>query len=123
MIEWNSIAGRLDGDGEFRVAARHWTAVVRLDVGEMSRELRIEDGRVRSVTPAARDSPCDVFVSAPVEVWDRMLQPTPEPFYQDLFAASLHHGVQMNPDFLDFAAYYPALRRMLEVLREARADT
>jgi hypothetical protein len=123
VIEWDNLAGRLDGDSEFRVAARHWTASVRLDVGAESHELRIEDGRVRSVIPTSKDSSCDVFVSAPVEVWDRMLQPTPAPFYQDLFAASLHHGVQMNPDFLDFAAYYPALRRMLEVLREARADT
>jgi len=58
---------------------------------------------------------------APAEVWERMLEPIPAPFYHDLFAAAVHHGVQMNPDYLDFAAYYPALRRMLEVMRDARA--
>ena len=121
MIEWASVVRRLDGDGEFRVAARLWTATVRLDVGAESRALRIEDGRVRSIETTTKDSPCDVFVSAPAEAWDRMLRPTPAPFYQDLFSASVHHGVSINPDYLDFAAYYPALRRMLEVLREARA--
>jgi hypothetical protein len=121
VIDWTSVARRLDGDGEFRVAARHWTATVRLDVGEDTRALRVEDGRVRSLDRAAKDAPCEVFVSAPAEVWERMLQPIPPPFYHDLLAASLHHGLQMNPDFLEFAAYYPALRRMLEVLREARS--
>ena len=121
MIDWDKLPGRLDADGEFRVAARHWTAVVRLDVGDESRALRIDDGRPRSCEATTRDAPADVFVSAPMDVWSRMLEPVPRPFYQDLFPASLHHGVQMNPDFLDFAAYYPALRRMLEVLREARA--
>ena len=122
MLDWDNVARRLDDDGEFRVAARHWTATVRLDVGDQSRALRIEDGRVSSLVTAANDARCDVFVSAPPEVWELMLRPIPPPFYQDLFAASLHHGVQMNPDYLDFAAYYPALRRMLEVLREARAE-
>ena len=121
MIDWDRVARLLDDDGEFRVAARHWTAVVRLDVGDQSRALRIEDGRVRSLAPSARAAACDVFVSAPAEVWGRLLEPIPPPFYHDLFAATVHHGVQMNPDYLDFAAYYPALRRMLEVLREARA--
>jgi len=123
LIEWDSVAGRLDGDGEFRVAARHWTATVRLDVGDESRELLIEDGRVRSVKATTKDSPCDVFVAAPADVWNRMLQPTPAPFYHDLFAASLHHGVLLNPDYLDFAAYYPALRRLLEVLRDMRVGS
>lgn len=120
LVGWETLASRLDDDGEFRVAARLWTATVRLEVGDDVRAVRIEDGRVVSVQRSGTDAPCDVFVSAPTPVWQSMLAATPGPFFQDLFAASLHHGLAMNADILDYAAYYPALRRMLEVMREAR---
>ncbi len=120
MIDWTTLARRLDEDGEFRVASRLWTATVRLDLGDDSRVLRIEDGRVLTVEATTAEAPCDIFVSGPVELWTRMLEPVPAPFVHDLFPASFHHGLAMNPDILDYAAYYPALRRMLEVLREAR---
>jgi pimeloyl-ACP methyl ester carboxylesterase len=120
VIDWETLASKLDSDGEFRVAARLWTATLRLEVGDDIRALRIEDGRVVSVERSTRDAACDVFVSAPAQVWESTLEPTPAPFFQDLFPAILHHGLAMNADILDYAAYYPALRRMLEVMREAR---
>ncbi len=120
MIAWDTLAQRLEGDGEFRVAARHWTATVRLDVGNESHAIRLEDGRVQAVSPCEGARACDVFVSAPREIWDQMLQPAPRPFFQDLLAAATHHGVALNADLLDIAAYYPALRRLLEILREGR---
>jgi hypothetical protein len=120
MINWESLAQQLDADGEFRLASRHWTATLRLDVGDESHAIRIEDGRVHGVTAcdAARD--CDVFITAERGTWEEMLQPLPRPFYQDLLAAAAHHGVVLNSDLLEIAAYYPALRRLLEILRESR---
>ncbi|HVO27669.1 MAG TPA: hypothetical protein VMW56_29010 [Candidatus Margulisiibacteriota bacterium] len=120
MINWESLAQQLDTDGEFRLAARQWTATLRLDVGDESHAIRIEDGRLRSVTPceAARD--CDVFITADRGIWEQMLEPRPRPFYQDLLAAAAHHGVVLNSDLLEIAPYYPALRRLLEILRESR---
>jgi hypothetical protein len=50
-----------------------------------------------------------------------LLAPVPRPFYQDLFGAQLHHDIELNANPLDFAPYYPALRRLLEILREARS--
>ena len=118
MIAPGALAQRLDSDGEFRLTSRQWTATVRLDVGTQSYAIRLEDGRIRTVTACAGGSPCDVFVSAPPTTWERLLEPVPRPFYQDLLAAVMHHGVMMNADLLDIAAYYPALRRLLEILRE-----
>ena len=122
MVDWATLGDRLEADGEFRVAARHWNATLRLDLGADSHAIRFEEGHVVAVEPCASDHECDVFVSAPDQVWDRMLQVAPRPFYHDFFMAQLHHGVVMNPDLLDYAAYYPALRRLLEVLREARGQ-
>lgn len=120
MIAWDRLAQRLNDDGEFRIAARHWTATVRLDVSDASHAIRVADGRVEEVTNCARTGACDVFISAPTETWARMLEPIPRPFYQDLLAAAMHHGLMLNAELLDIAAYYPALRRLLEILREAR---
>ena len=53
-----------------------------------------------------------MFVTAARGTWEQMLQPAPRPFYQDLLAAAAHHGVLLNSDLLEIAAYYPALRRL-----------
>jgi hypothetical protein len=120
LIDWSELPDRVNRDGEFRVASRFWDATLRLDVGPDSRRLRFEGGALSEVSACARDAECDVHVSAPTEEWERLLEPTPRPFYQDLLAAQAHHGIELNEDFLDFAAYYPALRRLVDILREAR---
>ena len=120
MIDWESVAQQLNADGEFRLAARHWTATLRLDVvADESHAIQLENGQVTGVTACAATRDCDVFITAPHHTWEQMLQPIPRPFYQDLLAAAVHHGVVLNSDWLDLAAYYPALRRLLEVLRES----
>jgi hypothetical protein len=121
LIDWTGLADRVNADGEFQLAARFWDATLRLDVGPESQRLRLEGGALREVSPCAPDAECDVFISAPAGEWERLLEPTPRPFYQDLLAAQAHHGIELNPDLLDFAAYYPALRRLVEILREARS--
>jgi hypothetical protein len=47
--------------------------------------------------------------------------PVPRPFYQDPFGAALHHAVSLGGDSETLFAYYGALRRVIEILREARA--
>ncbi len=119
-IAWSELARRIDKDGEFRLASRFWEATLRLDLGPESHRLCFQDGRLREVGACDPDADCDVYVSAPLEEWERLLAPVPQPFYQDLFGAQLHHGFQMNAEPLDYAAYYPALRRLVEILREMR---
>jgi hypothetical protein len=120
MIAWDGLAQRVNGDGEFRVASRAWTATVRLDVGDASHSLRFEAGVLREVGGCDRESPCDVFVSAPREEWEQLLERVPRPFYQDLFGAAWIHDFTLSEDLEAWAAYYPALRRLVEILRESR---
>ena len=120
LSDWQALPERVNRDPEFAVAGRHWTARLRLDVGDEHTRLRFEDGALREVAACAADADCDVFVSAPSEEWEELLAPVPRPFYQDLFGAQLHHDVRLSPDPLAYAAYYPALRRLMQILREAR---
>ena len=122
LIEWNRLAERVNADPEFALAARFWDATLRLDVGSESRRLRFASGALREVAACERGADCDLHVSAPTEAWERLLEAVPRPFYQDLFGAQLHHDVELSADPLDFAPYYPALRRLLEILREARSS-
>ena len=124
MIDWQRLPEQVNGDGEFRLAGRHWTARLRIDAGDDSRLLRFEEGRLAAVESAAHDTPCDLFVSAPAKDWEELLAPAPRPFYHDLFGAQLHHDVRLPREPLDYAAYYPALRRLIQLmssLREAGA--
>lgn len=119
-IPWDRLAARANADGEFLQQARSWNATVRFDVGSESHAVRIEDGTIRALEPCAADAACDVFVSAAPDEWARLLEPVPRPFYHDLFGAYWRHGFRLNEDMTAWAAYYPALRRLVEILREAK---
>jgi hypothetical protein len=117
MLTWIELPDRLNADGEFRVAARFWDATLRFDVGETSHMLRIEDGAATGIAECAHDEPADLHVSAPTDEWQHLLADPPRPFYQDLLAASLHHGFEVSRGLAGWAAYYPALRRLVDILR------
>ena len=120
LIDWDVLARRVNEDGEFRLASRFWNASVRLDLGPESRWLCFREGELREVASCEGEAPCDLQISAPAEEWECLLAPVPRPFYQDLLGAQLHHGFQLSADPIDYAAYYPALRRLVEILREGR---
>jgi len=120
MIAWKELPQRVNGDREFRYAARHWDATLRLDMGDASHRLRFEDGSLVDVAPCESDAPCDLFVGAAEDQWQELLAPVPRPYYQDLFGAAWAHGVRLPEEPLAYAAYYPALRRLVQLLSASR---
>ena len=56
-------------------------------------------------------------IVGPADGWEKMLQPAPPPFYQDLYGAQIHHGFAIHGAIEDVGPYYPALRRLIELLR------
>ena len=122
MIDWNGLKDRVNGDPEFQLAARLWTATLRLDIGDTSRALRFDDGVLADVDDSAPEAECDLFIRAPESDWRELLAPQPRPFYQDLFGAQLQHGVELPQDHIAYAAYYPALRRLMQLMSSARLE-
>ena len=104
-------------DGEFQIAARLWDGDVVLVSGDDAVRLTITSGRVVDAGPALKDTSAQIRIIGPAEGWAKLLQPLPPPFYQDLFAAAAHHGFQIDGAIEDAGAYYPALRRLIELLR------
>lgn len=122
MIAWNELPDRVNRDAEFRYAARLWEAALRLDVGDASHMLRFRDGSLVEVAACETDAPCDLFVAASEDAWRELLAPVPRPYFQDLFGAQYVHDVRLPEDPVAYAAYYPALRRLMQLLCASRED-
>lgn len=117
-LDWQKIQERLLEDFEFGHAARRWTTTLRLDIGDSSHRLTFSDGRLQSIEDTAADDSSELFISAPESDWEALLAPVPRPFYQELAFAAAHHDFTLNPEPRDYAAYYPAYQRLIQILRE-----
>lgn len=116
------MSARFAGDAELAHAVRFWTGALYLAEGDARGALRFEAGRFTGAgASAAPAGPRDVEIAAAPGEWEKLLAKVPPPFYQDVFGASLHHPVSLGGDVETVYAYYPAIRRVIEILREARA--
>ena len=108
-----------NADAEFRRHARFWTATLRFGVGKQRFRLRIESGAVAALERWPGGIAVDLAIDAPEADWRALLAPMPRPFYQDLYAAAIHHGFRVAGDASHYCAYYPALGRLIELMRVA----
>lgn len=116
------LAATFAADRELARSARYWTGSLHLGVGASRFALEFDAGRFVRAAPVERaPGPRDLAITAAPEEWEKLLAPVPEAFYQDPFGASLHHAVSLGGDTETLFAYYGALRRVIEILREARA--
>ena len=118
-FDWTDVRQRANGDAEFRQHARFWNATVRLGFGGKAIKLRLENGEVAVIEPWFGAIAADLSISASAEQWQALLAKTPQPFYQDLYPAAIHHGFEVSGSIDDYCAYYPAIRRLIELLRNA----
>ncbi len=116
--DWAALRDAANADPEFRLHARFWSSVIRLGFGERLWRLEIRGGELAAVEPWRDALACDLAIAAPERDWAALLEPVPRPFYQDLAAAAAHHGFVIAGDTLHYCAYYPALRRLVELMRE-----
>ena len=118
MLDWEQVRSRANGDGEFRMHARFWNSRIRLKIGDRRYQVVVDSGEIVSIERWYRGTACDLFIMAPERDWESMLEAVPRPFYQDLYPATLHHGFDVAGDIGHYCAYYPAIRRLIEVMRE-----
>ena len=117
MLDWDTVRARANDDDVFRIHARFWNATVRLGIGHRNYRMRIDDGSVRSIERWPGGVATDLAIRAPEADWKAMLTATPRPFYQDLYAAGIHHDFEVAGDATNYCAYYPAVRRLIEIMR------
>ena len=110
-----------NSDPEFRLAARFWHTALRLEMGAEALLLRIEKGQIAELLSGHQAfaflTPVNIVVSAPTSEWQKFLERVPKPFYVDLWGAMTHHGFKVGGDMESLYAYYPAVRRLFDIMR------
>ncbi len=105
-------------DPEFRMAARHWTGGIRINVGDEVLSLGIENSKP-TVKLTSNDNIVELTI--PEEIWVALIEKIPPRLLNDIGPAVLS-GLQVNSDTVVFAQYYPAVQRMIELLRPANDE-
>jgi pimeloyl-ACP methyl ester carboxylesterase len=108
------LAERCINDGEFKMLARHWTGSLTLSIGETTLTLALSNGG--PVAAAGGDGPGHFSLSGPASVWEKLLSPVPPRGYNDIFPAMMA-GLQPLGDPLTLWQYYPAIQRLLDLIR------
>jgi hypothetical protein len=120
-MRFDGLQDAVNADPEFRIAARFWNAAVRLEMGNDALLLRMEKGQLAEIVTGAQVfaflTPVNVVISAPTAEWQKFLEPVPKPFYVDLWGAATHHGFHVSGDMESLYAYYPAVRRLFDIMR------
>ncbi len=102
-------------DGEFMQAARYWNGGIRLVIGDEPIEVLVKDG-----VPGDEcgDESGMIQLSGLTEVWDAVLAAVPSRFNNDVLANMTHGlGLERRADSVQFAQYYAAVARAVELLR------
>lgn len=103
-------------DGEFGLAARHWTGGLVLAIGDRTLGITLRDGAVSGGAPDSADGVLRFSGAAPV--WAALLAAVPPRFHNDLMAnISAGGGLARSGDPVVGAQYYAAAMRAVELLR------
>lgn len=117
----NRLAERCAADGEFRLSARYWTGSLSIDLDGASLAFVLTEGHIDAVQPGASDGDHHIGLAAPREVWDKVLAPVPPPMFNDIMPARAF-GLRVSGDEETLWQYYPAVRRLIDLLREEYAN-
>ena len=113
------IAERCRDDGEFRLAARYWNGSLSIDLDGLRLEFVVVEGAISSCSPVGGPL---VALAAPADVWAKLLAPVPPPRFNDIMPARAF-GLRVEGDEETFYQYYPAIRRLVDILRQETAET
>jgi pimeloyl-ACP methyl ester carboxylesterase len=111
-----SLAALCAGDGEFRIASRHWTGGLRLEFGAQAACVRIEQGAA-AAGDASKGASGVLTLSGAPEVWDLLLAAKPPRFHTDISTLIGTGRLTLDGDRVLYAQYYPAVMRAIELLR------
>lgn len=111
-----NLAALCAADGEFRIASRHWTGGLRLELGAQAAGVRVEQGAITAGDPGKGTAGVLTLSGAP-DVWDLLLAAKPPRFHTDISTLIVTGRLSLDGDRVLYAQYYPAVMRAIELLR------
>lgn len=115
-----SLAALCAADGEFRIASRHWSGGLRLELGVETACVSLVQGVV-TVGDPGKGAPGVLTLSAVPEVWDLLLAAKPPRFHTDISTLIVSGRMTLDGDRVLYAQYFSAAMRAIELLRPAGA--
>lgn len=113
---------RVNADPEFALKACDMALDLAVAVGPERRLLVFRDGALIAVRRYMKLSePIDITISAGADFWSKLLAPVPPPRYQNLYAGVRFATCEVSGNAELFNAYYAALTRLVEMMREMTA--
>ena len=113
----------LNDDPEFKMAARFMSEDVLLESDDSRCRITVRDGAVTEIKldPSINDH-WSFSITAPAGSWDKLLQPSPPPFYTGVNAGMLRGNLQIMGDIEIAFAYLWAMNRMMDLMREVQNE-
>jgi pimeloyl-ACP methyl ester carboxylesterase len=109
-------AARCAGDGEFRIAARHWTGGLRLEQADGVIGVTLAGGKASAEVPAKGASGV-ITISGPEDAWADLTAQVPARFQNDVWLLAGAGRLAVDGERVLYAQYYPAIARAIELLR------
>lgn len=109
------LAELAEGDGELRLAVRHWNGGIRLELGSEATGIVVTDGAIGQGAPVP--GPGVITLRGTAEQWEPLTRAVPPRFYNDISIAVRDGGIERDSDDLLWWQYLPAVQRLVELLR------
>jgi hypothetical protein len=110
-------------DAELSAHGKYYTCSFLLDMGEHSYLIRVHRGRVEEIVPdpGPLDERYEFAIRASADTWRKFAQPTPEPMYHGIWAASFQKDMRLEGDLLPLMQNLRCVTRHLELMRTTGA--
>lgn len=109
-------------DPELALIGQHFTVDFLFQTGESQTVFRVERGKLVDVVPEPRFGTVWRFaLRAPLEHWQKFLQPLPPPLFNELFAMLMRvPEFKLEGDTLAAMQNVRALQRMMSLMRTVK---
>jgi hypothetical protein len=122
FLDSNKVAqliNTLNNDAEFKLAARFMSEDILFEVDDSRSIVKVRDGLVTEIkiAPGSKEH-WSFSIEATAESWDKLLQPSPPPFFTGLNAGMIRGNLQILGNLEAVFAYSWAVNRMLDIMRQ-----
>ncbi len=109
----------INNDPELKLIGRHVSMNMAMEIGADKLLFHVREGEIKEIRPVLPmiDS-IDIYLKAEKEDWEKLLAPVPPPRFQNLKAAMRAKNCEISGNVELYSAYFPAINRIIDVMRE-----
>jgi hypothetical protein len=109
----------MNNDAEFKLAARFMSEDILLEVDDFRCIVKVRDGVVEEIKlDPPPDEHWSFSMKATAETWNKLLQPSPPPFFTGWNAGMIRGNLQIMGNLEVAFAYSWVMNRMLDIMRQ-----